>query len=352
MRRFLAVVAVVAALLIVSLAWLTRGPSPRPDDAVVRGMHYAGLVVSDLGRSVALYESALGLRLVEQGRLAGESLIDQMVGREGAAAQTALLRSSNMQLRLMQFERTSAAAKATPRVEINGPGVAHVCVQAQQSTGAYQAFLAGGATPIGSPGMVRLVDKNPVYYSYSYDWDGNPFEIEHVDIAELKLEQAPKNQYRIRHIALATPDYDRLVAFYSQLLQQPRPRKLGIFSTLSGPKFDAMSGLPDTELKMAFFQTRNIELEIAQYVSHPTELPAAPRPFDALGTNLIMFEVDDLERAKALLLSAGGAQLKSGMMDGAPVLLGRDPDGNLLGFQRLSVNDELSGARFIDNGAS
>ena len=247
----------------------------------------------------------------------------------------------------MQFEGSSA----TGAVPVNGPGIAHVCYQVNKTTGAYQTFLDSGARALGSVAMVQLSERNPVEYAYALDSDGIMFEVEHVDVSQLDLEQPPANDYRIRHVSLASPDIDSLVAFYGVLLGDQDARRIGRWLKLSGDKADQVSGLPGTELEMAWYQTRNLELEIVQYHSHPTERPANPRPLNAPGYNMIVFEVADLQAARESLLAAGGTTVTDvAPMDGGSIFFGRDPDGNLLGFQTTPPDAVVSSQNFDGNG--
>ena len=199
--------------------------------------------------------------------------------------------------------------------------------------------------------MVQISSRNPVYYAYANDPEGILVEIEEVDVAALELETLPKHNFRLRQISLATPDMDRILAFYSELLEEQHPRRIGKWLSLSGDKIDAISGLPESKLEMAWFQTRNLEIEIVQYHSHPPKSDKAERPLNAHGYNLIMFEVADLSRLKTRLQSVGAdIILEHHDLDGLPVLFTRDPDGNLLGFQPSDINNALSGAKFKNNG--
>jgi predicted enzyme related to lactoylglutathione lyase len=200
--------------------------------------------------------------------------------------------------------------------------------------------------------MIQLNPKNPVEYAYVKDKDGAIVEVEHVDIAALNLPEPPKNQYRIRHFAIATPDIDRLVDFYSLFLEEKEPRRFGWwFWGISGEKVDKVSGLEDTELRMAWFQIRNMELEIAEYLSHPPIEPETPRPIDAPGYNMVVFDVSDLDAARDLFVKAGGTIVSDiESMDGGQIIFGRDPDGNLLGLQKVSNEAVVSSQNFKDNG--
>ncbi|BFM18495.1 hypothetical protein R50073_46780 [Maricurvus nonylphenolicus] len=324
--------------------------SARPDDAVVRGINFVGMSVSNLEQSTALYQNAFDLKLAREADIQQSAVIDALSGREDTRVSTRLMKSANAQVLFMEFDDSPIQALNTEPVPVNGPGIAHVCYQAAQKHNAYERFLEGGATHIGDREIVQLLKRNPVYYAYAHDHDKTIVEIEHVDIAALDLPGPPKNEYRIRQVALSTPDIDRAVDFYSALLQG-EPRRVGGFIKLSGENFDKISGLPDSKIEMAWFQVRNLELELIQYHSHPTETPAAPRPLEALGYNMVVFDVANLNAARERLLAAGGELvLESKPMDGGEILFGRDPDGNLLGFQKIADDAPFSSQNFVDNG--
>lgn len=327
------------------------GHSTRPDDAVIRGVHYIGVGVSDIESAHNFYRDTVDLEMVERGHIENNAAFDQLANRKSVSADSLLMRSSNAQLRFMQFANPSVAAAGAQRIEPFGPGIAHVCFQASKHTEAYGKFLEAGGTVIGDREMVQLSSRNPVAYAYARDLEHNIVEIEHVDFDRLDLPEPPKNDYRIRHVSLATPNIERAVDFYSVLLQENDPRRLGRWFSISGDKVDRVSGLKNSAMKFAFFQIRNTELEIIQYVSHPTETQSTPRPLDANGYNMIVFDVEDLDLVQQRLLAAGGSvATETTSMDGGEIFFGRDPDGNLLGFQRLKPTSALSSQNFSDNG--
>ena len=176
-------------------------------------------------------------------------------------------------------------------------------------------------------------------------------EVEHVEIDKLDLPEPPKHQHRIRQVALATPDMSRLIDFYGQLLSQPEPRHIGKWFGFSGEKLDKVSGLAGSKIEMAWFQTRNLELELIEYRSHPTSSDVTPRPIDALGYNMIVFDAVNLEKAAQRLKEAGG-QLVTGPVEflGTPTVFGRDPDGNLIGLQETAQSNPFSSKHFPNNG--
>lgn len=333
-----------------SCSWFVKEPT-RVENPIVRGVDYIGVSVSDLDNTSDLYSKAAALQSVEKSELKNQPVIDTLAGRAGVSVNTHLMKSVNAQLRFMQFDNPSEAAKATSHLEVYGPGIAHVCYQVAKKTRTYETFLENGAKHIGDPEMVHLNSKNPVYYAYAHDIDNILIEVEHVDIAALELPTPPKNEYRIRHVSLATTDMDRIVEFYSTLLETQNPRRAGGLISLSGDKLDRISGKPDSKIEMAWFQIRNLELEIIQYHSHPTEVPAKPRPFDAIGYNAIVFDVTDINAAREKLLEAGGTIVSEPQaLDGGQIMFGRDPDGSLLGFQVSATDSHFSSQNFSDNG--
>ncbi|MEM8497991.1 MAG: VOC family protein [Pseudomonadota bacterium] len=328
--------------------------SRRANDAIVRGINYVAVTVNDLDQSTRLLAGAVNLETVNEGDIDEVPAPMALLGRDEFSTKTRLIKSSNAQLRFIQFKNLPAKRSDYPRVEVNGPGIAHVAFQVNKETKAYDRFLKAGGTPVnGTSEMTQLNAANPVTYAYARDANDTMYEFEHVDITQLDRVAPPKYNYRIRHVALATPDFNRAVNFYSILLQQEKPRRLGRFINLQGEGFDSVSGFSGAKLKMAFFQVRNMELEIAQYISHPTSLPDQPRPFDAPGFSMIVFDVEDLSLARKQLLAAGGTIVsESSQMDGGLVLLGRDLDGNLLGFQKISDESIFSSQNFDSDGST
>ncbi|MEO0368154.1 MAG: VOC family protein [Pseudomonadota bacterium] len=341
-----------ALLILVSITLLSACGSNEaewrlPEDSFVKGVNFVGISVSNLSDSQALYSNSVDLQPVTSVKLDADNLLGAITDNTELSAQAVLLRGANAQVLMMEFNVPSTIA-ATP---VNGPGIAHMCFQVDATTETYQKFLAGGASVIGDEDMVQLNPKNPVKYAYVADLNGAIVEIEHVDVAQLNLPTPPKYKYRTRHAALATPDLDSILPFYESLLDQKKPRRIGRWWQLKGDKIDSVSGLEGSKLEMSWFQIRNLELEISQFHSHPTQRPANPRPIEALGYNMIVLEVESLEDASTRVLSAGGKIIgTSDSTVGGPTLFARDPDGNLLGFQATDKSSPYSSQQFLNNG--
>ncbi len=317
----------------------------------VTGINFIGMSVIDTSDAIGFYQEPANYELIRRDVLRSHPLLSELTGRQELQLETQLLRGANGHLLLMEFSnRDNQVAQLDP-VKVNGLGFGHICYQVDQVTETYQKFLAAGATVMGDPDMVQLNPRNPVRYAYVRDPNRTMIEVEHVDVGALNLSSPPKNTHRMRHIALVTQDIGRAVRFYGKFLEQPRPRRLGRFFSLRGEKLDKVSGLPGSKLKMVFFQVRNMELEISQYVSHPIDPPTEPRPIDANGYNMIVFDVRDLGSASAHFAASGGS-LVGGPVDflGEQTQFGRDPDGNLIGLQATSADSDYSAKNFADNG--
>lgn len=350
---------VLAMLTLNGCGWFKKEPT-RPDNPVVMGISYVGITVKDIDAAQKLYTEVANLEVVAEEELRDSSVLRQLSSGHVASVKTVLLAGVNAQLRFMQFEtphgattqtETSELANAYSPVPVNGPGIAHVCYQVNQTTGAYQGFLDAGSSFIGAKDMIQISSRNPVYYAYAHDPEGNVIEIEEVNVAELDLETPPEHDYRIRQVALSTIDMERSLDFYSVLFEEQHPRRMGTWIKLQGDKVDGITGFEESEIEMAWFQSRNLELEIVQYHSHPPQGDASKRPVNAPGYNMIMFEVASLEAVKQKLQLAGAnIVLQDQQFDGLPVVFARDPDGNLLGFQPSDVNNPLSAAKFKNNG--
>ena len=346
-----ALLAVAASAALAGCSMLGDPPEQELDDLIV-GVHYVGVAVPDVEAAAKYYESAFDVERLGEDDLAYEGIPTSLAPQGAEGVRSLLLRSANAQLRLMSFEGEAySAPSGQTAVPVEGPGIMHVCFQAIEEVEAYARVIAAGASPIGNPEPVTLNPRNPVKYGYVTDPNGIITEIEEVDISQLDLPEPPKNNIRMRHVAFATPDLERMATFWSAFLGGQEPRRIGNWFSISGENIDAVSGIPGSEIEMAWFQLRNLEIEIAQYHSLKTELPAAPRPLDAPGYNMVVFDVTDLDAARQRLLDAGGTMLDGdGSLDGATIIFGRDPDGNLIGLQSLPQSSIYSAKNFADQG--
>ena len=175
---------IITTLSLLSLIACSKQPNlpQRHENAVIQGINYVGKVVKDIEQSTKFYQHAVALNTIEQKTLINEPVFNQLARQDQLQIESRLLRSSNAQIRLLQFNQPSDKAKSAESVPVNGPGFGHLCFQVNDKTQAYQKFLAQGAKPIGDPEMIQLNPKNPVRYAYAKDIDDTTIEIEHVDV--------------------------------------------------------------------------------------------------------------------------------------------------------------------------
>ncbi len=144
----------------------------------------------------------------------------------------------------------------------------------------------------------------------------------------------------IHHVAISTPDLDRLVAFYTDVVG---------FEPVMGtawadrPLVDRMIDTPGSAARQVMLRAGNAYLELFEY-SAPTPVEARPgrTPADHGYTHLCLDVVDiDAEHTR---LSANGMTFASTAptveeMGGGPgrlrAIYGRDPDGNIVELQEI-----------------
>ncbi|MBI1339465.1 hypothetical protein GC169_04535 [bacterium] len=308
-------------------------PAPAALSGEVRGMAFVGIVVSDLDKASAFYLS--NTRLEDVGPSIFRGVLDAPSGSRNVVTAVRTLRGTNTHLRLMQFQNPSPAATAAGPVPVQGIGITHVCHQSPDDKPIFPKFVAAGAKPISRTGdLVQLRPDVPVKYAYLRDADETMLEIEQIMLPNLPYD------YRMRHVAIAVADIDRTVAFYTAVLgYPPRERR----SNLQSPTLDATADLDAVKLDVAWFPVSDFELEIWEYLN-PLPVPRAePRPVDAPGYNMMVFDVDNADAALERLRAAGGSPVGGRTrMDGDVIRFGRDPDGNLLGFLEASPDSPVS----------
>ena len=139
----------------------------------------------------------------------------------------------------------------------------------------------------------------------------------------------------VHHVAVSTPDLDRLVAFYTDLFgfevvmrTQWRDR----------PLIDEILGLRDSAARQAMLKSGNAYLEIFEYHS-PAPRPGDPdRPVNDHGYTHFCVDVTDIDAEYERLSAAGmrfhcpPPQLGAGAVRAT---YGRDPDGNVVELQEI-----------------
>ncbi len=144
----------------------------------------------------------------------------------------------------------------------------------------------------------------------------------------------------IHHVAISTPDLDRMVRFYTDVVGfEP------VMETewRDRPLVDRMIDLDDSAARQVMLRAGNAHLELFEYTA-PEPVAARPErnPADHGYTHLCLDVTDiDAEHAR---LSANGMTFSSTPptveeMGGGPgrlrAIYGRDPDGNIVELQEV-----------------
>lgn len=284
---------------------------------MIQALHHIGLSVGDLAQSSAFLHRAFAF---DRTALTMPSPAPTLAPQHHIA-QCQLLLTPNCYLELQTF----APAQPQPNRwrPVNEAGISHFCVQHQQMARLYDDCAAAGAQFHSAP-----VDLGTGWrYCYARDPEGNVIELEASPLAP--LGQSPW----AAHVAIVTPNIERLATFYHQLLGGARVggRKIG-----PNPNLDLIAALPKVEVILTWLVGANLTLELAQYVS-PAALSTRPQPFTAVGYNHLCFEVNDLPNTLAACVHVGAQQIASpDVQNGINTAYLYDPDGNVIELIELS----------------
>lgn len=284
----------------------------------VIGLNHIGLSVSDLKASIALYTEAASLEVDRSKRLSN-SAAEKASGFGNAPVDRTVLAGPNGYLELSEYEPSLAGPPE--EIPVAGPGITHVCFQAPTSRDLYGRFKQLGATPVSRGTEPVDLGGYGVYYAYERDPDGIMLETEHLDDPHFE------GPIWLSHVALVSPDIDRLVKFYENLIGFEPTRRS---DKVTGPRFDEVADYDGTFIRAAWFNMTNMILELWQFVNPVTPEAGEPIPFEKIGYNKFAFEVLDIQSDYKRLVESGVKFLSEPVRtDASTEVYGRDPDGNL-----------------------
>jgi len=140
----------------------------------------------------------------------------------------------------------------------------------------------------------------------------------------------------VHHVAISTPDLDRLAAFYCDQLGFER-----IFDTAWEPgnrAADAIVGLRDSSARTAMLRGGNLYLELFEFRA-PIPKPAdTRRPVCDHGITHICLLVDDVDAATERI-ELDFHSVPQDLGGGVRTVYGRDPDGNVVELKELAGGD-------------
>lgn len=154
----------------------------------------------------------------------------------------------------------------------------------------------------------------------------------------------------VHHIALHTPNLDRMLEFYSGVLGFEAT--VPVYRWSDNAEIDATIGVPGSAAKTVMLNAGNCYIELFEY-SAPASRDVPPlRPSDH-GYTHIAFEVTDIEAEYSRLSAAGVHFSRSEPMDGGMIkaVYGKDPDGNVIEIQQVAKDHPFAFARLTTANA-
>ena len=137
------------------------------------------------------------------------------------------------------------------------------------------------------------------------------------------------------HAAISTPDLDRFLAFYCEVLGCEVAWTFGWEA--GSEQADAVTALKDSAARAAMLKLGDSFLEVFEFTSPPGRPASADRPVNDHGITHVCLQVKDIH-AEYGRLTAAGMRFHCPPMpqDTGFVTYGRDPDGNVVELLEFS----------------
>lgn len=300
---------------------------------MIKGIHHIGLTVHNLDETVTFYKEAAGFEEVDRSRIADNALLSaNLSANQYNDGKVVLLNAQTCNLVLTHLPNPPYGLPPNKRA-VQGPGITHICYQSAADDSCYEKFKASGMKPLSRGTKPVDLAGRGITYAYARDMDGNIFEMEEWDTVPPTAPQ--ETPVWLAHVALVSPDIQRLANFYSTILMNmdavpdiPRFRE--------NPRLDEVADLVNVDLYGTWIATPNVLIEIWQYVNPPTPTTTGLRSLTEPGYSHIAFEVDDLNGEIERLREHGVSFTSEPIhWDQQSAVFGHDPDGNLFQLMQL-----------------
>ena len=293
-----------------------------------KGVRYVMSSVSDIDRTIDFYQQSVRYEVVKRYHVDSGQYAPSLLSTAAGPAEVALIKTPTVYLKLIDFDLTSDTPGDAG--SIIGPGYTHICFQSHVDDSAYVKFQTAGLQMI-TRGDGPADRGYGTAYAYGTDPDGTMIEME--------VQERPRRGERdwIGHVANATPDLERMLAFYELLLGYPAHNRAEIAGSTWADSVGDIDGLV---MKGGWSVVPNLGLEFWQFDAPQTPERARPATLDQIGYAYIAFEVSNLD-AEISRLTQNGVQFSGEPItdDGWRVVFGYDPDGTLFSLQQNVSGD-------------
>ena len=283
-------------------------------------LHHVGLSVRDMDRALAQWTGLTGF--ASGARRTVDRDVCEAAGLGRMSIDVLHLAGGTAPVELVSVRGGGTLQPALPTVAT--AGITHACVQAPRDTGRFERLLDAGLRPCS---VAPVLLPTGIHYAYAQDDEGNVVELE--QLGQDRLGPGPavvrERPMWLGHVGICTADIDRATNFWGRALDQ-EPLARAAFGPM--PALDEITGLPGVRTRWtSWLRTGVFGLELWQYDEPRTTAQSGPRSPASLGWHHVALACTDLAAERDRLVGLGASFPPAG---GAPVLFGRDPDGNLI----------------------
>lgn len=335
--------------------WLLK---PNPSSSIknsphgILGVNAIPISVTDLDAALEFYQAATPFELIKHDQIQDDAAADHLFCAEGVSLKRAILRAPNMLLELMEFEENRN--RDVSKMPIHGPGMTHTCYQSPATQSGYEKFRSAGADILTTGDSAVDLGGYGVTYAYAHDPDGNMLEMEQLDppvLEHIGYHHSPtlSNQSMwITQVCLVSPDIERLLAFYAEVLGVSPSRRVEV---KNNSKAAQIGGVEAVHILGGWFRLDEHAkvVELWQYLDPKTPEPQLDRAPRALGYSY-SFEVDDIEGEYQRMQSIEGLNFFSKPIEFDDFLgvYGRDVDGNVFCLRQMRDAASVHSVRVLD----